>query len=46
MRNRQPPQRRRRPPLPVAELAADIRLLVANLPTYGYRVVHALRRRE
>jgi putative transposase len=45
MRNRPPPRPRGRPPLPDAELVADIRMLVAELPTYGYRRVHALLRR-
>ena len=46
MRNRPPPRRRGRPPLPDAELVADIRALVAELPTYGYHRVHALLRRQ
>jgi putative transposase len=46
LRNRPPPCRRGRPPLPDAELVADIRALVAELPTYGYRRVHALPRRQ
>lgn len=46
MRNREPPQPRGRPPLPDAGLVADIRALVAELPTYGYRRVHALLRRQ
>ena len=46
MRNRLPPGRRGRPPLPDAELVADIGVLVAELPTYGYRRVHALLRRQ
>jgi putative transposase len=46
MRNRPPSRRRGRPPLPDAELVADIRALVAELPTYGYRRVHALLRRQ
>ncbi|QJU56959.1 IS3 family transposase [Sphingomonas sp. AP4-R1] len=46
MRNRPPPRPRGRPPLPDAELVAEIRLLVAGLPTYGYRRVHALLRRQ
>lgn len=37
---------RGRPPLPDAELVADIRTLIADLPTYGYRRVHALLRRQ
>ena len=43
---RQPRQHRRRgrPQLPDTELIADIRALIADLPTYGYRRVHALRR--
>jgi putative transposase len=45
MRNRPPPRPRGRPPLPDAELVSDIRMLVAELPTYGYRRVHALLRR-
>ena len=45
MRNRPPARPRGRPPLPDAELLADIRLLV-DLPTYGYRRVHALLRRQ
>ena len=45
--SRQPAARRRgRPPLPNAELLAAIQALVADLPTYGYRRVHALLRRD
>ena len=32
--------------MPDAELVADIRVLVTNLPTYGYRRVHALLLRQ
>ena len=32
--------------MPDTELVADIRLLVADLPTYRYRRVHALLRRQ
>lgn len=39
-------RRRGRAPLPDAELVADIRKLIVDLPTYGYRRVHALLRRE
>jgi putative transposase len=39
-------RRRGRPGLPDTELVADIRRLIADLPTYGYRRVHALLRRE
>ena len=46
MRDRPPPKRRGRPPLPDAELVADIGVLVAELPTYGYGRVHALLRRQ
>ena len=46
MGNRPPPRSRGRPPLPDAELVADIRMLIAELPTYGYRLVHALLRRQ
>ena len=40
------PRRRGRPPLPHAELLAAIQALIADLPTYGYRRVHALLRRQ
>ena len=46
MHNRPPPKPRGRPPLPDAELVADIKMLVADLPTYGYRRVRALLRRQ
>jgi putative transposase len=45
--SRQPMARRRgRPPRPDTELLAAIQSLVAGLPTYGYRRVHALLRRQ
>ena len=40
------PRRRGRPPLPDAKLLAAIQALIADLPTYGYRRVHALLRRQ
>jgi putative transposase len=39
-------RRRGRSPAPDAELLAAIRMLIADLPTYGYRRVHALLRRQ
>ena len=45
-RHRAAAQRRGRPPAPDGELVAAIRTLVADLPTYGYRRVHALLRRH
>ena len=38
--------RRGRPPQPEEVLLADIKILIADLPTYGYRRVHALLRRH
>ena len=40
------PQRRGRPPEPDAALLAEIKAIIADLPTYGYRRVHALLRRQ
>lgn len=40
------PRRRGRPPAPEEELVAAIRTLIVDLPTYGYRRVHALLRRQ
>ena len=45
-RQRAVSRRRGRPPLPDQELVAAIRTLIADLPTYGYRRVHALLRRQ
>ena len=45
-RQRTAARRRGRPPLPDAELLAAIQALIADLPTYGYRRVHALLRRD
>jgi putative transposase len=39
------PARRGRPPQPEDELLAEIRKVIADQPTYGYRRVHALIRR-
>ena len=36
-----PKKRLGRPPLPDDELVADIKAVIAELPTYGYRRVHA-----
>ena len=41
-----PRRRRGRPPQPDGELIATIGTLIADLPTYGYRRVHALLRRQ
>jgi len=46
MRNKPPSGRRGRPPLPDAELVADIGVLIVELLTYGYRRVRALLRRQ
>lgn len=45
-RHRAAARPRGRPPAPDAELVAAIQALVADLPTYGYRRVHALLRRQ
>ena len=45
MRDR-PRQRAGRPPAPADEPVAEIEALVADLPTYGYRRVHAILRRR
>ena len=41
-----PPKRIGRPPLPDAELVAQIKAVIAELPTYGYRRVHAILKRQ
>jgi putative transposase len=41
-----PARRRGRPPAPEDELLARITAVIAALPTYGYRRVHALLRRQ
>ena len=35
-----------RPPLPDEELVAQIKAMIAELPTYGYRRVHAILKRQ
>ena len=35
-----------RPPLPDEELVAQIKVLIGELPTYGYRRVHAILKRQ
>ena len=40
------PVRRGRPPLPDAELVEAIKAVIADMPTYGYRRVHAILRRQ
>ena len=41
-----PQSRIGRPPLPDAELVAQIKVLIGELPTYGYRRVHAILKRQ
>jgi putative transposase len=41
-----PRQRVGRPPAPADELIAEIKAVIADLPTYGYRRVHAILRRR
>ena len=41
-----PPKRVGRPPLPDEDLVAEIKAIIAELPTYGYRRVHAILRRR
>ena len=41
-----PKKRLGRPPLPDDELVADIKAVIAELPTYGYRRVHAILKRR
>ena len=41
-----PPKRVGRPPLPEEDLVAEIKAVIADLPTYGYRRVHASLRRR
>ena len=39
------PRQRGRPPQPDTELVDRIKAIISNMPTYGYRRVHALLRR-
>ncbi len=41
-----PRQRVGRPPAPADALVAEIKAVIADLPTYGYRRVHAILRRQ
>ena len=41
-----PKKRIGRPPLPDEELVAEIEAVIAELPTYGYRRVHAILKRR
>lgn len=41
-----PPQRRGRPPLPDEGLVAEIKAIIADMPTYGYARVWAVLRRK
>ena len=41
-----PKKRLGRPPLPDDELVAEIKAVIAELPTYGYRRVHAILKRQ
>ena len=41
-----PQKRIGRPPLPDEKLVAQIKALIAELPTYGYRRVHAILKRQ
>ena len=45
MRER-PKKRIGRPPLPDDKLVAEIKAVIAELPTYGYRRVHAILKRQ
>ena len=45
-RLRRPQKRIGRPPLPEEELVAQIKAVIAELPTYGYRRVHATLKRR
>jgi hypothetical protein len=41
-----PPKRIGRPPLPDQKLVAQIKAAIAELPTYGYRRIHAILKRK
>ena len=42
----QPNKRIGRPPLPDDKLVAEIKAVIAEQPTYGYRRVHAILKRQ
>jgi putative transposase len=42
----QPKKRIGRLPLPDGEIVAEIKAVIAELPTYGYRRVHAILKRQ
>ena len=44
--NDRPRRRVGRPPAPADALLAEIKAIIADLPTYGYRRVHAILRRR
>ena len=45
-RQERPQKRIGRPPLPDKELVAQIKAVIGELPTYGYRRVHAILKRS
>ena len=45
-RPERPQKRIGRPPLPDEELVAQIKAVIGELPTYGYRRVHAILKRQ
>jgi putative transposase len=45
-RQERPQKRIGRPPLPDEELVAQIKAVIGELPTYGYRRVHAILKRQ
>ena len=45
-RQERPQKRIGRPPLPDDKLVAQIKAVIGELPTYGYRRVHAILKRQ